>query len=273
MLAKLMVAGVAHPLHTLLRSKPSDVRPESERPQRPRSQQRVDAAWIASTLQQRTLRYKLSAQSNQFRTPACHRRQGEARGSLRDIWDDTRLEAMHRLLEHGSARIDALASAGTQPVLVDALKQFDTPLERLPAATGEPLLDTVAAPFCAIGYLRERCLELGASDEIPSKALNSFVSRCNFVGVWQENADVYSLAFAGGRLPTMFSILWDEVSLVSKEIAVFSVFGAPLESAIERDIQHLRVQYAQHPRLEECCNNLMLQEVRIRTAIEPADLS
>ena len=80
------------------------------------------------------------------------------------------------------------------------------------------------------------------------------------------------MAFAGGSLPTMFSILWDEVSLLSKEIAVLCVFGSPLELAIQRDIQHIRVKYAQHPRLEEYCNHLTLQEVRIRTAIAPDDL-
>jgi hypothetical protein len=181
MLAKWVMAGVALPLRALLRSEPFEFRPENEAQQRPRPRQRLDVALFASTLQARSLHYKLSAQSNQFRTPACHRRQGEARGSLRDIWEDTRLEAMQRLLEHGAVRIDALASAGTQPILLGALKQLEGPLEQLRTATGEPLLDTVAAPFCAIGYLRDKCLELSASDEIPAKALNSFVTRCNFV--------------------------------------------------------------------------------------------
>jgi hypothetical protein len=272
MLAKLMMAGVAHPLHTLLRREPIEFHPDSEAPQHPATRQRADAALIASTLQERTLRYKRSAQSDAFRTPACHRRQGEARGSLRDIWEDTRIEAMQRLLEHGSVRIDALASAGTQPILLGALKEFDGPLDQPPAAMGVPLLDTVTAPFCAIGYLREKCVELGVPDDIPAKALSSFMNRCDFVAVWQENAQLYPLTFADGSLPTMFSILWDEISLLAKDIAVVSVFGSPLETAIQRDIQRIRVQYAQHPKLEECCDNLMNQEARIRTAIEPADL-
>jgi|HubBroStandDraft_6_1064221.scaffolds.fasta_scaffold3902582_1 hypothetical protein len=58
----------------------------------------------------------------------------------------------------------------------------------------------------------------------------------------------------------------------AKDIAVISVFGSPLETAIQRDIQRLRVQYAHHPKLEECCNNLVNQQARIRIAIEPADL-
>src|ERR1700730_16283684 len=119
MFAKLMMAGVALPLHTLLRREPVDFLPESEAPQHP-ARRRADAVLIASTLQERTLRYKRSAQSNAFRTPAWHRRPGEARGSLRDIWEDTRIEAMQRLLEHGSVRIDALASPGPQPILFGA---------------------------------------------------------------------------------------------------------------------------------------------------------
>ena len=232
MLAKLMMAGVALPLRTLLRREPVELLPESEAPQHSATRRRVDAALIASTLQERTLRYKRSVQSNAFRTPACHRRQGEARGSLRDIWEDTRIEAMQRLLEHGSIKIDALASAGTQPILLGALKQLDGPLEQPYAATGAPLLDTVTAPFCAIGYLREKCVELGVPDDIPAKALRSFMDRCDFVGVWQENAQLYPLTFAEGSLPTMFSILWDEITLLAKDIAVISVFGAPLETAI-----------------------------------------
>ena len=272
MLAKLMMAGGALPLHTLLHREPVELHPESEAPQHPATRQRADAALIASTLQERTLRYKRSAESNAFRTPACHRRQGEVRGSLRDIWEDTRIEAMQRLLEHGSVKIGALASAGPQPILFGALKQLDSPLEQPYAATGEPLLDTVTAPFCAIGYLREKCVELGVPDDIPAKALRSFMDRCDFVAVWQENAQLYPLTFADGSLPTMFSILWDEISLLAKDIAVISVFGSPLETAIQRDIQRIRVQYAQHPKLEECCNNLVNQEARIRTAISPDDL-
>jgi hypothetical protein len=266
MLAKLI------PLHTLLHHEPFELHPESEAPQHPATRQRTDAALIASTLPERTLRYKRSAQSNAFRTPACHRRQGEARGSLRDIWEDTRLEAMQRLLDHGSVRIDALASAGPQPILLGALKQMDRHTDQPPAATGEPLLDTVTAPFCAIGYLRKKCVELGVADDIPAKALSSFMSRCDFVAVWQENPQLYPLTFADGSLPTMFSILWDEISLLAKDIAVISVFGSPLETAIQRDIQRIRVQYAQHPKLEECCDNLVNQKARVRTAIEPADL-
>jgi hypothetical protein len=267
-----MMAGVALPLRTLLRREPVEFHPDSEALQHPATRQRTDAALIASTLPERTLRYKRSAQSSAFRTPACHRRQGEARGSLRDIWEDTRIEAMQRVLEHGSVRIDALASAGTQPVLLGALKQLDSPLEQPHAATGEPLLDTVTAPFCALGYLREKCVELGVPDDIPAKALSSVMNRCHFVGIWQENPQLYPLAFAYGSLPTMFSILWDEISLLAKDIAVVSVFGSPLQTAIQRDIQRIRVQHAQHPSLEECCDNLMNQEARIRIAVEPADL-
>jgi hypothetical protein len=154
-------------------------------------------------------------------------------------------------------RVDALASAGTQPILLGALKEFDGPLDQPPAATGAPLLDTVTAPFCAIGYLREKCLELRVPDGIPAKAQSSFKNRCHFVAIWQENPQLYPLTFADGSLPTMFSILWDEISLLAKDIAVVSVFGSPLESAIQRDIQRLQVQYAHHPKLEECCNNLV----------------
>jgi hypothetical protein len=154
---------------------------------------------------------------------------------------------MQRLLEHGSVKIGALASAGPQPILFGALKQLDSPLEQSHAATGEPLLDTVTAPFCALGYLREKCVELGVTDDIPAKALSSFMSRCDFVGVWQENAQLYPLTFADGSLPTIFSILWDEITLLAKDIAVISVFGSPSETAIQRDIQRIRVQYAHHP--------------------------
>src|ERR1700722_10672717 len=105
MLAKLIMAGAALPLRTLFHNEPVDFHPESEAPQHPPTRQRADAALIASALPERTLRYQRSAQSNAFRTPACHRRQGEARGSLRDIWEDTRIEAMQRLLEHGSVKI------------------------------------------------------------------------------------------------------------------------------------------------------------------------
>src|ERR1700687_4939674 len=87
-----MVAGVA-PLHTLLRSESFDVRPESERPQRPRPRQRRMPRYTSAADASLQL-WSVKPVSDAGLSPT----KGEARGNLRDIWEDTRLEAMQRLL-------------------------------------------------------------------------------------------------------------------------------------------------------------------------------
>jgi hypothetical protein len=273
MTAKLMVAGMVHQSYALLRNDPLHFPFESGTFGRSVLPRRPSAIATASTLRARLDRYKFSVRSHEVRTPACHRRQGDARGNLRDIWEDTRLEAMQQLLEHGSARIDALASPGAQPLLLSALKQLDRPIQQPPAATGEPLLDTVTAPFCAIEYLREKCLEAGISNELPATALESFNNRCDFVNIWRQTPEVYPLTFSGCSLPTMFSIVWDEITRLAKELAIITVFGAPLEAAIQRDLQYLATRYVTHPRLKECCEQLRFQHIQIRGATEPDDLT
>src|ERR1700680_1234272 len=147
-----MIAGVTHPLRTLLHSATAvDLESEAERPV---SQQRHDSVVVASSLRETLIRYRHSVQSNQFRTPACRRQRGEPRANLRDIWEDTRLEALQKLVEYGSANVDDLASAEEQSVLFEALRQLDRPLRQPIALAGDALLDTVNAPFCAFDLPR-----------------------------------------------------------------------------------------------------------------------
>lgn len=270
MTAQLKIGGVTHPLRTLLHSGAGvDLKSEAERPI---PQQRRDSVVVASSLRETLIRYKDSVQSDQFRTPACRRQRGEPRANLRDIWEDTRLEALEKLVGYGSTNVDHLASAEEQSVLFEALGQLDRPLRQPIALAGDALLDTVNAPFCAFDYLADKCLEVGVAADLPRKALNSFMDRCSFVSIWQPNRGVCQLAFPGQDLPTIFSIVWDEITRLAKEIAVMAVFGSPLAAAIQRDVQHIRIKYANHPRLEKSCKDLAFQEAQIRAALKPDDL-
>ena len=269
MASKLMIAGMVHPLHAL-RSEPLHFPYEDGPFERPLSRPRPDAVAVASTLRERLDRYKLSAESEGFRTPACTRQRGEARGAFRDIWEDTRLEAMQCLAEHGATQVDDLAAAKAQPALLGALGRLDAPKHPF-TPTGDALMDTISAPFCALHYLAEKCVEVGVAPEIPASAHKSFIGRCEFAGIWQQNQRGYPLLFPGYNIPTVFSILWDAVTRLAKDIAVISFFGAPLETAIRRDLQYITAKYAKHPRLEECCRQLASLEAQIHEATEPDD--
>ena len=269
MAAKLIIAGMVHPLHAL-GSEPLHFPPENGPFERPLSRPQPDAIVVASTLLERLDRYKLSAQSHEFRTPACTRQRGEARANFWDIWEDTRLQAMQCLVEHGSIQVDDLASADVQSALLEALRQLDTPKPPF-APTGDALIDTITAPFCALRYLAEKCVEVGVAPDIPASAQKSFIGRCEFAGVWQQNRRGYPLLFPGYNIPTVFSILWDFVTRLAKDIAVISFFGAPLETAIQRDLRYIKTKYAKHPRFEECCQQLTSLESQIRETTEPSD--
>jgi hypothetical protein len=276
MVAKCLAAGLAQPLHALLRSGPlaiNSLDPESTAVERPESERRADAVLVASTLSEKLRRYRLSVQSNEFRTPASTRLRGEPRGNVRDVWEDTRLEAMQRLSEHGSVKFADLASADRQSALFDVLRKLDKPPKYPIALTGDAGIDTVSASFCALGYLRDKCLEAGTTTEVTTSALESFLTRCEFAGIcWQETRRGHHLLGAGYSPPMMFSIIWDEVTRLSKEIAVATIIGSPLEKAIKRDIEHLNARYAKDSKLVSFCEKIRLQQIRIHEAIEPDDL-
>jgi hypothetical protein len=265
---KLMLSGIVHPLRALLRHA-GLLRQQRGVPEGSVSHQRVDINVVALTLQDEIRAYSAAVVSNKFRVPACKRTRGEPRGSLREIWEDTRLEAMQRLMEHGAAGIDDLASAEEQRVLSEALRQIDKGPQNRIWPAGDALRDTISETFCTLNYLQDRCIELG----IPTaSARKSFIERCEFVSLWQQNSKVYQSLFPNHKLPTIFSILWDEVTRLAKEIAVAAVFGHPLEVGIQRYIEYIRTKYAEHPMLEECCEMLTRQQLLIRAATVPEDL-
>src|SRR5579864_7932442 len=153
---RLILSGTVHPWRALLRYEALELRQQRGAPEGLVSHQRVDAGVVASTLQDEIRAYSAAVCSNKFRVPACKRRRGEPRGSLREIWEDTRLEAMLILMEHGSAEIEDLSSAEEQHVLSEALKQLDKGPQRIWPA-GDALSDTISsAPFCAFNYLQDR---------------------------------------------------------------------------------------------------------------------
>jgi hypothetical protein len=45
-----------------------------------------------------------------------------------------------------------------------------------------------------------------------------------------------------------------------------------LEIGIQRYLEYLKRKYAQHPKLEECSKQVMVQEATIRAATTPEDL-
>jgi hypothetical protein len=276
MVAKYLTAGLAQPVHALLHSDPwaiESLNRECTAVKRPESERRADAVLVASTLSEKLRRYRFSVQSHEFRAPASTRLRGEPRGNVRDVWEDTRLEAMQRLSEHGSVKFADLASADRQSTLFDVLRKLDKPPKYPIASTSDAVIDTVNAPFCALDYLRDRCLEAGTTTEVTASALESFLTRCEFAGIcWQETRPGHHLLGADYSPPTMFSIIWDEVTRLSKEIAVATIIGSPLEKAIKRDIGHLNARYAKDSRLVSFCDKIKSQQIRILEAIEPDDL-
>jgi hypothetical protein len=70
MVAKYLTAGLAQPVHALLRSDPwaiESLNRECTAVKRPESERRADAVLVASTLSEKLRRYRFSVQSHEFR--------------------------------------------------------------------------------------------------------------------------------------------------------------------------------------------------------------
>jgi len=174
-----------------------------------------DPAAVNLLICENVRRYKLAIEAEKLRTPASQRQFGEPRASVQEIYEDTRLEAIEKFLEHGSVSLHALVAVEFQPVLFEAVRLANGPPQPPFVATGNVLIDTINAPFCALSYVEDRCQELGVGKKIIDSA-ESYLSRCDFAGLWWQRGQHYRLLDA----PTMFVLMWDEVTRRSRDIAM-----------------------------------------------------
>jgi len=213
---KSLSARLKLPFHAFPpRARRSNLPSEGADDQKPASKWCYDPAVVSCSILENIRRYRLAVEAQKLRLPASQRQFGEPRASVQEICEDTRLEAFEKLLEHGSVSFYALVAIEFQPVLFEAVQFANGPPQDPIIPTGSALIDTINAPFRALSYVEDQYQALGVDKELMN-SVESYLRRRDFAGFWWRQREQ-------GRVvdsPTMFVLLWDEVTRRSREVAM-----------------------------------------------------
>ena len=222
-------------------------------------------------------RYLDSVDRHELIYPACTRTLADAHGTVRSIWEHTRLEAMRYVVMVPGRETELLIGPARQPEMLSAF------LRQLPHEntvidfTGVPTENLGTAILAGFNWLNH-CASLAGVQ--PEKFTRTFTGFRKIVRVAQQWWDMEG---AGPRCaqmlverqkpPLMLYLVWSEYTRLSKEIACAAVYGASIERAIEKEREQLTITLAGQPdELNTLLAVLLETKGRLEQAEDPEDL-
>lgn len=192
------------------------------------------------------------------------------------VWRDLRLEALQRMFGFGQADLMMLADIRRQPELLTSFMDERPHLE-YPQPRGQPVADTLQAVWQVYLYLDAVGTEVAdqSTDRAALKAkgrdiLSNFTAEASELrNLWAAYDQV--LRVTTDPLPdmprTMIDLLWADVTVKTKSIALSTVFGPYPESGM----QHLLSIVAKQGTPQEVVTAKASLN-RVRAAREPDDI-
>jgi hypothetical protein len=209
--------------------------------------------------------------------PACERKPTDLESDIRSVWAHTRLEAVRYLTMVPGRQIGLLIEPARQ------LEMFDTFLRKQPHEntvidfTGVPADDLVLAIIAGLNWLNHCALLAGVDHTRFSGTLRNFRRMAAVGQQW------WSLEGAEARCdemlrikqkpPVMLYLVWQNYTMLSKEVASATMFGPSTERTIARRQKMLEQEFAEHPtELDAALTELREAMSRFDAAQEPDDL-
>jgi hypothetical protein len=209
--------------------------------------------------------------------PACKRKLTDPEGDVRSIWEHTRLEAMRYVTMVPRREVGWLVEPGRQ------LEMFNTFLRKQPHDktvvdfTGAPVDDLVLAIVAGLNWLNH-CSVLAAVDRNRfSGTLRKFRKIAAIGQQWwaQEGAEsrCAQMLQAKEKPPLMLHLIWQDYTMLAKEIAFATVYGPSIERTVKWRRELLEEEFAERPaELDAAIAELQNAMSRFETAREPRDL-
>lgn len=204
-----------------------------------------------------------------------HRRKN---ASILAVWNDVRLEAFHRAFNFGQADLMMLANVRKQSALLECFLE-ERPQFELPQPRGEPIADTLQAVWQVYLYLDSVGTAVAdqTTDRYSLKSRNqdilfelnkkALAIRLNWTA-FESSMKVTSQSQTQTEIPKMFfEIIWDDVTLKSKSIAISKVYGPDQEGGMRYVLNLLSENASEKDILE-----MRAIFDRLRVAKEPEDI-
>lgn len=222
-------------------------------------------------------KYLASTDRGDLVYPACKRAPTDTRGTVRSIWEDTRLEAMRYVIMVPRRDIELLVEPVRQPEMIDAFLRKPPHEDTVVDFTGVPIDDFVIAITAGLNWLNHCAVLAGVGREKFSGTLRNFRKITVIAQQWwaMEGADARCAQLLRERQkpPLMLYLIWLEYTRLAKGVATAAIHGPSLDQAAARDRADLAKNLALRPaKLAAALDALAATMTRLESARDPDDL-
>jgi hypothetical protein len=222
-------------------------------------------------------KYLASADRGELVYPACKRAPTDMHGTVRGIWEHTRLEAMRYVTMVPRREVELLIAPVRQPEMIDAFLRQPPHDNTVVDFTGVAIDDLVTAIVAGLNWLNHCAVLAGVGREKFSGTLRNFRKVTVLAQQWwaMEGADARCAQMLRERQkpPLMLCLIWLEYTRLAKEIATAAIHGPSLDLAAARDRAHLTQSLAARPaELAAALDALSATMTRLESARDPDDL-
>jgi hypothetical protein len=209
--------------------------------------------------------------------PACKRASTDLHGTVRSIWEDTRLEAIRYVTMVPRREVDLLIGPARQSEMIDAFLRQPPHENTVVDFTGVPIDDLVIAIVAGLNWLNHCAVLAGVGREKFSGTLRNFRKITVLARQWwaMEGAEARcaQMLREQQKPPLMLYLIWLEYTRLAKEIAIAAIHGPSLDLAAARDRAQLTQSLAARPaELQAALDALSATMTRLESARDPDDL-
>jgi hypothetical protein len=209
--------------------------------------------------------------------PACKRKRADLESDIGSIWTHSRLEAVRYLTMVPGRRIELLIEPARQPEIFDTFLRKQPHENTVVDFTGVPADDLVLAIVAGLNWLKHCALLAGADHTKFSGTLRNFRRLVTVGQQWWSlegaQARCAEMIWAREKPPLMLYLVWQNYTVLSKEIASATMSGPSIERTIAVRQEMLGKEFAERPiELEAALAETKDTMARFDVAQEPDDL-
>lgn len=190
-----------------------------------------DPAAFLHALERAVPRYQDSVDRHDLVYPACTRKRTDAHGSVRSIWDHTRLEAARYVMMVPGRDNELLISPARQPEMLEAFLRVQPHEKTVIDFTGVMTENIGIAIIAGFNWLNHCASLAGVHPDKVARTLTGFRKIVRLAQQWwdMEGAGARCQQMLAGRErpPLMLYLVWKEYTRIAREIAVAPAMRAP----------------------------------------------
>lgn len=209
--------------------------------------------------------------------PACKRKLTDQASDLGSVWAHTRLEAVRYITMVPGRQVGLLLEPARQPEIFDTFLRKQPHEKTVIDFTGVAADDVATAIIAGLNWLNHCALLAGVDHNRFSGTLRNFRRMAALAQQWwslQGAADrCIQMRETGDKPPFMLHLIWQNYTVLAKEIAAATMFGPSIERTIMRRQKLLEDELSERPaELAAAVAQLKDTIFRFQAAREPDDL-